>query len=134
MLRRRVTDRAVIDASAAVDVLLRNARCRRVEQALADFDLIAPAHIDVEVLSALHRHVRAGADTMLEMTSRLALWQSWPITRVALPTLLRGAASLANSVRIPDTFYIELAEQYAVPLITCDRGMAASSARAILVT
>lgn len=129
-----MSGRAVIDASAAVDVLQRNERAGRVETVLAGYDLAAPAHIDVEVLSALHRGVRSGADTMTQMLMRLSLWRSWPIERAGIADLLPSATVMAASVAIPDTFYIALAEHLDAPLITCDRGMAASSHRAILVS
>lgn len=127
-------ERAVIDASAAVDVLQRSARSERVQEAIQGFDLIAPGHIDVEVLSALHRAVRAGLDTPVQMVARLSLWQGWSIVRVPLNSLLRGATALLDSVSVPDALYIELAEQEGVPLITCDRGMAAATSRAVLVS
>lgn len=129
-----MASRAVIDASAAVDVLQRNERAPRVESVLTDFDLVAPAHIDVEVLSALHRGVRSGADTMVQMLTRLSLWRAWPIERADLNDLIPSAVSLASSVAIPDTFYIALADHLEVPLITCDRGMASASHRAVLVS
>ena len=124
---------AVIDASAVVDVLQRNERAGRVEAVLIDYALIAPAHIDVEVLSALHRGVRSGADTLVQMRTRLSLWRAWPIERAALTDLVQPAATLASSVAIPDAFYVALADHLEIPLITCDRGMASASHRAVLV-
>ena len=104
-----------------------------VLEAIQGFDLIAPSHIDAEVLSALHRGVRTGLDSRVHMVTRLSLWQDWSIVRIPLPRLIRGATALLDSLRVPDAFYVELAEQEGVPLITCDRGMAAATSRAILV-
>jgi len=104
-----------------------------VVEAIQGFDLIAPSHIDVEVLSALHRGVRAGLDSRVQMLTRLSLWHDWSIVRSPLPRLIRGATALLDSLRVPDAFYVALAEQEAVPLITCDRRMAAATSRAILV-
>lgn len=104
-----------------------------VQEAIQGFDLIAPGHIDVEVLSALHRGVRAGLDTPVQLVTRVALWHDWSIVRIPLPRLIRGAAALLDSLSVPDALYVELAEQEGVPLITCDRGMAAATSRAILV-
>ena len=99
-----------------------------------DYGLVAPAHIDVEVLSALHRGVRSGADTMVQMLTRLILWRAGPIERAVLADLVQTAAALTPALAVPDTFYVALADHLDIPLITCDRGMASASNRAILVS
>ena len=53
----------VLDASAAVDVLARTIRGERVAEHLTRDDVAAPELLDVEVLSALWRLVRAGVLT-----------------------------------------------------------------------
>ena len=50
----------VIDASAAVELLLRTPAGFRAEAALRGNQVMVPAHFDAEVFSALGRLVRAG--------------------------------------------------------------------------
>jgi predicted nucleic acid-binding protein len=51
----------VIDAGALTEILLRSLRAPAVEAAVSDRDLVAPAVIDAEILSALRGLERSGS-------------------------------------------------------------------------
>jgi predicted nucleic acid-binding protein len=50
----------VLDASAAVELLLRSPAGRKMEEALRGSRVAVPAHFEAEVLSALGRLARSG--------------------------------------------------------------------------
>ena len=123
----------VVDASSVVDLLLSSDRAPGIVEATAGCIFAAPAHIDEEVLTALARLQRAGASAV-EMRTRVEILLTMPLERHALPPLVRGAWARQANLSIADGFYVELAEQLGANLVTCDRGMAAATSRAILVT
>ncbi len=112
---------AVVDASALVDLLLGNELGDAVQKRLAGHALHAPAHADAEILSALGRLHRAGeieADDVEAMLMRLA---AAPIQRHPVTSLLIGAWSRRQRLRLTDALYVELAAARALALITTDR-------------
>jgi predicted nucleic acid-binding protein len=111
----------VADASALVDLLLGNELGDAVGARLAGHALHAPAHADAEILAALGRLQRAGAvepDDVEAMLTRLA---AAPIERHPVASLLLGAWSRRDRLRLADALYVELAAARALPLITTDR-------------
>lgn len=128
------TARAVVDASAVVDLLLGTPLGPRVATAVHGVELLAPAHLDAEVLSAFGRLHRAGVLTTRRVTQRLHLLSTAPITRMALTDLLAGAWARRDNLRLVDALYVELATRERVPLITTDARLAAASPVTQLVT
>ena len=128
-----MSDAIVIDASAWVDLLLGEASGARVAARLEEHDLHAPAHIDLELLSAFRRIERSGVLTAAEVDIRLRTASDVPIRRHALADLADGAWQRRASLRISDAFYVELAVQLDVPVITTDRRLARVSSQAVTV-
>jgi predicted nucleic acid-binding protein len=114
----------VVDASAMVDLLIFESSGQRIADRIEHHALHAPAHIDLELLSAFGRIERAGQLTTPEIELRLNTWTAIELQRHALPTLLAGTWSRRGSLRISDAFYVQLATQLDVPLITTDRRLA----------
>lgn len=111
----------VLDASAAVDLLLGNRVGLAVRERLAGQALHAPGHLDAEVLSALGRLSRAGDlddDTVTRMLGRLV---DAPIERHAVQDLIAGAWSRRHRLRLADALYVELAAARGAALVTTDR-------------
>ena len=119
-----MTEVVVLDASAWVDLLLQEPRGERVTRRLADAAIHAPAHIDLEMLSALGRFHRAGDLTAADVDRRLLVADLMPISRHPLPDLVGGAWGRRDSLRISDALYVELANRLDAPLITTDLRLA----------
>ena len=100
-----MTEAIVVDASAWVDLLLGEALGARVAARLEGHSLHAPAHIDLELLSAFHRIERSGALTPAEVDIRLRTASDVPIRRHALADLADGAwrSERACGSRTPST-------------------------------
>jgi predicted nucleic acid-binding protein len=125
-----VSEAVVVDASAWVDLLLGESRGARVADRLQMHDLHAPAHIDLELLSALARIERAGRLSPVEVDIRLREARDIPLRRHALADLMDGVWRRRGSLCISDAFYVELAVQLDVPLITTDRRLARATPHA----
>ena len=81
---------------------------------------MAPALLDVEVLSVLRRAVLHKG--LAEPRARLALedLSDWPIDRIPHPTLAKEAWRHRHNVSAYDAFYIAVARLYEAPLLTTD--------------
>jgi predicted nucleic acid-binding protein len=120
----------VIDASALVDLLLGETASGRIADRIERSSLHAPAHIELELLSVFGGIERSGQLTSAEVDLRLRAAESVVIQRHALEGLSAGAWRRRQSLRIADAFYVELAAQLDVPLITTNLGLARASSRA----
>ncbi len=118
----------LVDASAAVDLLLRSSageRVRRFLEDAAEATLMSVAHLDAEVLSALARLHRAGvlADTdVAELLGRLGEMpmQRLPITQ----ELMELAWALRDNVAARDALYVAAAQTVEGRLLTTDDRLA----------
>jgi len=112
----------VLDASAALDMLLRTPHAERVEgRVLRPNQAVhAPHLIDVEIAQALRRQEARGADAE---TCRLALmhWLAMPLERHSHDAAVVRAWELRSNFTAYDAVYIALAEILDAPLITRDR-------------
>jgi predicted nucleic acid-binding protein len=120
----------VLDASAWVDILLETERGLRVRERIAGADLHAPAHVDIEMLSALGRLQRAGTLSEATVAEYLRLAERTPIHRHLLHPLTAGAWARRHNLRLTDAYYAELADQLDASLITTDRRLARAAPRA----
>lgn len=113
----------VVDASAITELLLQTELGTRVERRVCrdEDDLHAPHLLDVEVLSALRRLVRAGeliADRAQDAIEDLALLR---IIRHGHLDLATRAWELRENFTAYDAVYLALAESLDATLVTCDR-------------
>jgi len=98
----------VLDASAAIDFLLRTQAGARAEASLRRNRIAVPAHFDAEVLSGLGRLVRAGSlaeglvQPILEKVARA------PFVRFTLQPLLTAAWALRHNLALRDALYVAL--------------------------
>ena len=112
--------RYIIDASVAVEYLLRTDLGLKVAALIEGADLLAPALLDVEVLSVLRRGIlRKKLD---EQRAILALGDllAWPIERIPHLTLILEAWQHRHNVSAYDACYVAAARTYDVPLLTAD--------------
>ena len=112
-----VVDASVLTVFYAADDPRRGAVVERL--GVGD-TLVAPAHLDAEVVSALrglafrHPPVREVAPAALRHLAGFA------IRRLPLAPLLERMWELRDNVTPYDAAYIAIAEQFDAPLITCD--------------
>ncbi|MFD3702907.1 type II toxin-antitoxin system VapC family toxin [Nocardia sp. NPDC058658] len=117
-------EQIVLDASAMVDLLVRNDRTDAVSKRISAAALHVPAHFDVEVLSALGRLNRAGLVSVAEVQTALGRLARAPLTRHHVVNLTMGAWNRRAPIRLADALYVELAEQFEMALVTTDGRLA----------
>jgi predicted nucleic acid-binding protein len=118
-------EQVIIDASAMVDLVARTGdRFSAVRARLARTVMHAPAHFDAEVLSALGRMNRAGVLTVAQVNAALDELRQAPVTRHGLSSLLTGAWTRRDTLRLTDALYVELADTTGLVLLTTDQRLA----------
>ena len=125
--------RYVIDASVAVEYLLRTALGLRIVPLIEEADLLAPAVLDVEVLSVLRRGIlRKELD---EQRALLALEDllDWPIERIPHLRLILEAWQHRHNVSAYDACYVAAARLYDIPLLTADGPLSRAPALGIIM-
>ncbi len=125
--------RYVIDASAAVEYLLRTSLGLKVANIVEDGLLLAPELLDVEVLSVLRRAVlRREVDEQRALRAIEDL-MSWPIDRIPHTSLLWAAWQHRTNVSAYDAFYVAAASLCDAPLITADGPLSRAPSLGIVV-
>ncbi len=114
----------VIDASAAVEVLLTTAVGRHVDELIADATLLAPELLDVEVLSVLRREVRARRLARARAEQALDDLAIWDIERIPHLSLLAAAWSFRDNLSAYDAMYAAAARLNGAPVLTVDGPLA----------
>lgn len=117
----------VLDASAAVDLLLRiePQASSILERLLVPGEsLHAPALVDAEALQAIRR--RLHRDVLSPARAREALddLMDLRLVRYPLPPLLERMWELRDNLSAYDAAYVALAEALDAPLVTCDGKLA----------
>ena len=112
--------RCVLDASVAVEYLLRTPLGLTVAGMLESAALAAPELLDAEVLSVLRRAVLQGR--LAESRARLAVDDlvHWPIERIPHRTLAPIAWQYHRNLSAYDALYVAAARAFDVPLLTAD--------------
>jgi predicted nucleic acid-binding protein len=116
----------VLDASAAVELVLQTARAERIAaRALHPAErLHAPHLIDVEVAQVMRRMVQAKEITVARADVALSDFEGLVIERHAHRPLFRRVWGLRTSLSAYDAVYVALAEALAAPMLTCDEKLA----------
>ena len=120
---------AVVDASVLVTFYLSDdpRRVDVVQRLAVGNALFAPAHLDVEVVSALRGLARVKPAVQRAVPAALRHLAGFPIRRMPLAPLLDRVWELRANVTAYDAAYVALAEQLVAPVITCDAKLAAAS-------
>jgi len=118
----------VIDASAAIELLLCTELGKRVELRALDPDarLHAPHVLDLEVAQVLRRLTHLKEITAARAHAALDDYDGLLVERSAHSDLLRRVWELRDSMTAYDGAYVALAEALAAPLLTCDARLAGS--------
>jgi predicted nucleic acid-binding protein len=124
----------VLDASAAVELLLGTAVGDRVGHAIQPEALLAPELLDVEVVSALARLVRAGVLSAAGGQARVDALRRLPVRRIPHRPLIARAWDLRDRVRVADGYYIACAEWARASLMTTDARLGRAALPGLTVT
>ncbi len=116
----------VLDASAAIEMLLRTLTGSRVEARVFSpgESLHAPHLIDVEVAQVLRRYVAAGAIASARGKEALEDLRDISLVRYPHVVLLERIWELRDNLTAYDATYVALAEALDAPLLTCDSKLA----------
>ena len=123
----------VVDASAAVEYLLKTPLGSVVGRALEGSLLSAPEMLDAETLSVLRRLVLH--NQIDEARARLALdaLLLWPVQRLSHRVLAPLAWRYYRNVSAYDAFYVAAARAQGLPLVTTDERLARASGLDVIV-
>jgi predicted nucleic acid-binding protein len=124
---------AVVDASVAVEYLLRTELGDRLAPRLESETLIAPELLDAEVFAVLSRAVRRNELALERATQALLDLEAWGIERVPHRRLWRTAWSFRENVSGYDAFYVAAAAEYDAPLLTADGPLARAPRLGVLI-
>ncbi len=123
----------VVDASVAVEYLLRSPVGRSLADNFSSDTLMAPELIDAEVLSTLRRQVLGRR--LDEMRAREAIEDllSWPIERIPHRSLAWQAWEHYQNVSAYDALYVAAARARNAPLLTVDGRLSRASGLGIVI-
>ncbi len=116
----------MLDASAAVELILATRPGAAVARRLRDETVHAPAHFDVEVIGAVRRAVMRRLISDHEGLVAVSHFESLPVRRWPLKPFVQRAYQLRSTHTAADGVYVALAEGLNVPLVTCDTRLAHS--------
>jgi predicted nucleic acid-binding protein len=118
----------VLDASAALEVLLRTEAASAVEQLIFDgrASLHAPHLIDLEIAQVLRRYSASGKITGTRGRQALEDLTDFPLTRYPHDFLLPRIWELRRNVTAYDAAYLALAETLGAVLVTRDARLGAA--------
>ena len=111
----------VVDASAIVELILETSTGESVARRLSEAGrLVAPAHHDAEVSSAVRRATLGDRISGRDAGIALEMFVALPIERAPLAPLLDRSLELRNTVSAGDALYVALAEALRVPILSTD--------------
>lgn len=114
----------VIDASVAAEYLLRTPLGAQAAQLIESSDLLAPALLDVEVVSVLRCALFRGVLSEARAKTAVEDLATWAVERISHPPLLRATWTQRHNLSAYDSIYVAVAKLYGVPLLTADGPLA----------
>lgn len=123
----------VVDASAAVEYLLRTELGQLAAPFLEEHGLFAPELLDGEVLAVLRRAVLAKLLKKTRAEETLSDLAAWPVERVSHRELLRDAWALRSHVSAYDALYVVTAQRHEAILVTADAKLSRAHGLGVLV-
>lgn len=116
----------VLDASAAIELLLGTSLGARVTEVLADPSqtVAAPHLLDLEIVQVLRRLESTGALTRARATDAFHDFKQLDIARYPHDAMADRIWQLRGQITAYDAAYIALAEAANATLVTCDSKLA----------
>jgi predicted nucleic acid-binding protein len=112
--------RWVVDASAAVEILLRTQAGDQAWAIVKDADAYAPDLLDAEVLAVLRRENLAGRLADARAAEALEDLRDWDLERVPSRSLTSDAWRYRHNVSAYDALYVAVARRLGGTLLTAD--------------
>ena len=110
----------MIDASIAVEYLLRTSLGEAASAHIDGATLASPELLDAEVLAVLRRAVLQKQLTAQRAKQALGDLAAWDIERVSHRRLFDRAWKVRDNVSAYDAFYVATAALYGAPLLTAE--------------
>ena len=123
----------VVDASVAVEYLLKTPLGVGVAAMLDSGTLVAPQLLDAEVLSALRRDVLAKRLALRRAEDAMSDLQAWGVIRLSHQDLLRVAWSFRHNTTIYDGLYLAAGRILGAPVVTADGPLARSEPSGVTI-
>lgn len=117
----------VVDASAMIELFTAKNPAKDLRRRILVGDLVAPQLFDLEVAQVLRKLALCGALADADAYETLQEIRQSPIYRCDHAPLLDRVWALRAAITAYDAVYVALAEQFEVPLITCDQRLANSN-------
>ncbi len=116
----------VIDASAALELLLHTTRGRRLSERLyrEATEIHVPHLVDLEIAQTLRRYVLQGTFGARRGQQALRQWRHFRTERYGHHRFLDRIWELRQNVSAYDAVYVALAEALSTVLLTADRRLA----------
>lgn len=116
----------VVDASAAVELLLHRTSGERLASRILDSDeaLHAPQLIDLEVAQVLRRLQASHEMTPARARDAFEIYIQFPLRLHPHRPYIGRVWELRHNLTPYDAAYVALAEALEAPLVTCDRALA----------
>lgn len=125
--------RFVVDASAAIEFLLKTQLGVHVAALVEDATLLAPELLDAEVLAVLRRDVLAGRLKERRAAEALEDLRDWGVERCSHRSLLATAWSFRNNVSGYDALYLAAARLNHCAVLTADGPLSRAGATGLVI-
>jgi predicted nucleic acid-binding protein len=125
----------VLDASVAIDWLIRSLAAQRIESRILSRNqsLHAPELLDLEVVQVLRRLVREGTVSTSRAETAIEDLLDMRITRYPHSVLLPRIWQLRHNLSAYDAAYVVLAERLGATLFTRDARLASAAGHSVAV-
>lgn len=119
----------VLDASAAVDLLLQQAPWQSVASLMLEHDVISSELLPVETLQAIRRFEHRGEISATRAAQAVEDLLALPVTLHGHLPLARLMWTVRADITAYDATYVTLAAALDAPLVTTDRRLAQTAVR-----
>ena len=119
----------VLDASAAIDLLLRRGEAKSIHRLVDAHDVHCPELLVIEVAQALRRLEHRGELSATRAGQALDDLLDLPLEFYPLAPIVRTAWSMRADISAYEATYVALAEGLGAPLVTTDHRLASTARR-----